>query len=163
MEMCGGEWLLQLSPTYDITIIWKSWKLFGSSFNMIDLVCLMQSVWSTNASFNGDGSWDDQNYNGEGMLLCVYQPHGEAPHVRSLQRWKKKKTARWRQLTFSLQSSDVHRISFRGHWRTQYLQQKMKSGKGCGPLYLHVLAAVELNKLVWPDVLNLLPVRTFGD
>ena len=65
----------------------------------------MQSVWSTKASFNGVRSRDDQNYNGEGMLLCFYQSHGEAPHVRSWHRW---------QNVSLLKTTDLHIL-----WRSQ--------------------------------------------
>lgn len=142
MEMCGGELLLHLSPTYDITtkhmlcavmcyegkhngyVILKLWKLFRSSFHIIHLMCLMQSVWSTKASFNGVRSWDDQNHNGERMLLCFYQSHGEAPHVRSLQRWKNVGLLKTTDLHCP-QSSDLHRNFFQDFWRTRFLWQRM--------------------------------------
>lgn len=121
----------------------------------------MQSVWSTKASFNGIRSWDDQNYHGEGMLLCFYQSRGEAPHVRSWQGWKNVGLLKTTDLHCP-QSFDVHRNFSQDLWRTQFLQLRMNNGKGYGLLYLRVLAAAELNRLVWLHFWSLLPVRRFG-
>lgn len=62
--------------------------------------------------------------------------------VRSLQRWKNVGLLKTPDLHCP-QSSHVHRNFFQDFWRTRFLQQRMKSGKGCGPLYPHVSAAVE--------------------
>lgn len=121
----------------------------------------MQSVWSTNASCNGVRSWNDQNYNGEGMLLCFYQSHGEVAHFGFLQRCKNVSLLKTIHLHCP-QSSEFHRNFFQDLWRSQFLLQRMKHGKGCGPLYPHVLAVVDWNRLVWLHMWNLLPVHRFG-